>query len=151
MSSERLSKRKAEEELVRIQHQQQAILDTIPDLVWLKDEESRFIAVNAAFGRACGLSPAELVGKSDYDIWPRELADQYRRDDEQVMAAREPTQVEEPLVEHSGRRRWIETIKTPYFDESGSVAGTAGIARDIDARKKAEDALASRSLSALRF
>lgn len=130
-----------------MQHQQQAILNTIPDLVWLKDEESRFIAVNAAFGLACGLSPAELLGKSDYDVWPRELAEQYRRDDRLVMTTLEPTHFEEPLEEHSGRRRWIETIKTPYFDESGSVAGTAGIARDIDARKKAEEALASSELN----
>ncbi len=129
------------DELRRLRYQQQAIIDSIPDLVWHKDAESRFIAVNAAFCQSCGRSPAELVGKSDFDIWPRELAEQYRRDDLLVMAAREQKQVEEPLAGPDGCRRWIETTKTPFFDETGMVVGTVGVARDVDARRKAEQAL----------
>jgi len=134
-------RRLAEENLRSLQRQQQAILDTIPDMVWLKDTDSRFLTANMAFAKVCGMSPGDLVGKSDYDIWPRELAEQYRQDDQFVMATRQMRQVEEPLEEHDGRRRWIETIKTPFFDEIGGVVGTVGTARDIDARKSAEEAL----------
>ncbi len=141
MDDMRASTSTVEEELHRLRHQHRAMLDGLPDLVWLKDSEGRFLAVNAAFGRSCGMSPSELVGRTDYDVWPRELAEQYRRNDQLVMTGRKPLQVEEPLVEHDGRRRWIETIKTPYFDPSGRVVGTTGIARDIDARKQAEEAL----------
>ncbi|WP_298272448.1 PAS domain S-box protein [Geobacter sp.] len=131
----------AEREIRALQRQQQAILDNIPDLVWLKDAESRFIAVNEAFARSCNSTPAALVGKDDLDVWPRDLAELYRQDDRQVMALRQRKRIEEPLEEASGERRWIETIKTPVIDEGGNVVGTTGIARDIEGRKRAEEAL----------
>lgn len=143
MSSEKVRIPAAEGALRCLLHQQQEMLDAIPDLVWLKDGESRYLAANAAFDRACGVSPGELVGKTDYDVWPLDLAEQYRNDDLLVMASGKPMQVEELLEEKGGHRRWLETTKTPYLDESGSVSGTMGIARDIDARKKAENALVS--------
>jgi PAS domain S-box-containing protein len=136
-------RRSAAEELRLLRRQQQALIDAIPDMVWLKDAEGRFLMVNATFARSCGMAPAELVGKSDFDLWPRELAEQYRRNDQLVMASGAATQVEEPLEEPGGHRRWIETIKTPYCNEAGEVVGTVGIARDIDARKRAEAAMAS--------
>ena len=63
--------RRAEEALKRSQRQLKAILDNIPDFAWLKDRESRFIAVNEPFGQACGVTPEDLVGRTDLDIWPR--------------------------------------------------------------------------------
>ncbi len=54
--------------------QKTAILNNIPDIAWLKDRDSRFIAVNEPFGEACGVAPAKLVGKTDLDIWPQDLA-----------------------------------------------------------------------------
>ncbi|WP_298437153.1 PAS domain S-box protein [Geobacter sp.] len=127
--------------LKALQRQQQAILDNIPDLVWLKDTESRFIAVNEAFARSCGSTPAALVGKNDLDVWPRDLAELYRQDDRLVMALRQRKWIEEALEAASGERRWIETIKTPVIDEGGNVVGTTGIARDIHGRKRTEEAL----------
>ena len=81
-----ITKRKLAEKTVQeIQLQQKAILDNIPDMAWLKDRESRFIAVNEAFGKACGLKPENLVGMTDLDIWPIELAERYREDDKRVI------------------------------------------------------------------
>jgi diguanylate cyclase (GGDEF)-like protein/PAS domain S-box-containing protein len=120
---------------------QSAILNNIPDLAWLKDEECRFIAVNEPFGRACGRRPEDLIGKTDLDIWPEELALAYRRDDLAVMRAGRRKDIEERLVDSTGRETWIETIKTPIYDADHKVIGTAGIARDITARKHAEKAL----------
>ncbi len=131
----------ADELLHKTELQQKAILNNIPDMAWLKDKESRFIAVNDAFGRACGLKPEELIGKTDLDVWPSELARRYRDDDRDVMESRRRKAVEEPLEDKEGKIKWIETIKTPIFDVNGIVIGTTGIARDITERKISEDRL----------
>ncbi|TAM36032.1 PAS domain S-box protein, partial [bacterium] len=124
-----------------IQLQQRAILNNIPDMVWLKDKESRFLEVNEAFGAACGLTPEEVKGKTDLDIWPRELAESYRADDQEVMTTKKSKCVEERLADKQGQIQWIETIKTPVFDNKGAVVGVTGIARDITERKRIEDRL----------
>ena len=134
-------RKRAEEALRESQRQQKAILDNIPDIAWLKDRENRFIAVNEPFGKSCGFKPEDLVGKTDFDIWPRDLAERYRADDKEVMESGKRKQVEEPLTDSEGKSLWIETIKTPIYDERGNFTGTAGIARYITERKLAEEAL----------
>ena len=134
-------RKRMEEILKKRQIEQKAILSNIPDIAWLKDNESRFIAVNEPFGNSCGMRPDDLVGKTDLDIWPQNLADQYRADDREVMENRKRKIVEEPLIDKDGKKIWIETIKTPIFNDGGAVIGTTGIARDITARKKMEETL----------
>ncbi|MDO9230811.1 MAG: PAS domain S-box protein [Syntrophales bacterium] len=133
-----IERKRAEEALQEGQRQQKALLDNIPDIAWLKDKENRFIATNEPFGKACGFEPDDLVGKTDLDIWPRALAERYIADDKEVMESGKRKQVEEPLTDSEGKSLWIETIKTPIYDEQGNVVGTAGIARDITERKQAE-------------
>jgi PAS domain S-box-containing protein len=118
-----------------------ATLDNLPHMAWLKDREGRFITVNAAFGEACGLPPADLEGKTDNDIWPPELAAAYREDDREVMATGQQKRVEEPLTLVNGTQQWIDTIKTPILNEVGEAIGTVGVAIDITERKQAERAL----------
>jgi DNA-binding CsgD family transcriptional regulator len=81
---------------------------------------------------------------TDLDIWPTELAEKYREDDKRVIECGRRKQVEEPLVGKDGRERWIETIKTPIYNDNGEIIGTAGIARDITRRKRAENELKNR-------
>ncbi|MFA5336424.1 MAG: PAS domain S-box protein [Candidatus Omnitrophota bacterium] len=121
-----------------IRRQQEAILNNIPDMAWLKDRESRFIAVNEAFGRSCGMDPADIPGRTDFNMWPKELAEKYRADDKEVVASGKRKIVEERLVEKDGNNIWIETIKTPVYDEKGDIVGTTGIARDITLRRSLE-------------
>lgn len=134
-------KEEAEARLKDVARQQAAILENIPDLAWLKDKESRFIAVNEPFGEKFGVPPGQMIGKTHLDIWPAELAESYREDDREVMRSRERKRVEEPLIEASGEMRWVETVKTPVFNDAGDVVGTTGIARDITDRKQAEERL----------
>lgn len=137
-----ITEQKRTEELLR-EHdrQQKAILSNIPDIAWLKDKESRFTAVNEPFGKACGVKPEDLVGKTDLDIWPQDLAERYRADDREVMKTGRRKQLEEPLVDKDGKKTWIETIKTPIYNDKGEIIGTTGIARDITERKLAEEEL----------
>ena len=117
---------------------QRALLDNQPHLAWLKDVEGRFLAVNKVFAEACGLSsPESLVGKTNLDVWPPELAEAYRADDAAVMATARQKAVEEPIASVDGTR-WFETYKSPVFAPDGSIVGTTGVARDVTERKQAE-------------
>lgn len=118
----------------------QSIIDNVPDLVWLKDCESRFITVNEAFGLTCGRRPADMAGKTDLDVWPKELADHYRLDDAVVIATGKRKQLEEQLSNSNGQLSWVETIKTPVRNEVGAIIGTTGIARDITMRRQVIEA-----------
>ena len=133
-------KKRAESRLQRTLIRQNAILDNIPDMAWLKDKEGKFLAVNGPFARACRISREELLGKTDFDFWPQDLAQRYKDDDEQVMRTGKRKSIEETMVHTEGRDVWIETIKSPIYDANGEVIGTTGIARDISERKQmAED------------
>lgn len=134
-----ITRRKGLEEAVRQRERyQRALLDNFPFLVWLKDTESRFLAVNGPFAAACGQPNADvLVGKTDLDVWPENLAERYRADDREVLASGKSKVVEELIVE-KGVRRWMETYKSPVT-LAGRVIGTVGFARDISKRKQAEE------------
>ncbi|MFH1191761.1 MAG: diguanylate cyclase [Candidatus Omnitrophota bacterium] len=128
-------------QLRKIEFQQKAILDNIPDIVWLKDAQSRFIAVNEPFAKACGFKVKEIIGKTDLDIWPKELALGYRADDQEVMESKKRKCVQERLMHQEGGEQWIETIKTPVFDDHDKVIGTIGIARNITLHKHEAESL----------
>jgi PAS domain S-box-containing protein len=133
-------KKHAERRLRQTLIRQNAILDNIPDMAWLKDKDGTFLAVNEPFAKASGISREKLLGKTDFDFWPKELAQRYIDDDEQVMKTRKRKSIEETLVHTEGKDVWIETIKSPIYDENGEVMGTTGISRDITERKlMAED------------
>jgi hemerythrin-like metal-binding protein/PAS domain S-box-containing protein len=116
---------------------QRALLDNFPFMVWLKDDQSRFLAVNQHFATGFRQPGTEsLVGKTDLDISPAELAESYRADDRAVLDSGKSKSVEE-LVESGGERRWFETYKSPV-SVAGKVIGTVGFARDITQRKELE-------------
>ena len=134
-----ISERKlAEEALRQSQKRQKAILDTTPDIAWLKDREGRYIAVNEPFAEACGLAPDDLIGKTDFDICPADLAQKYARDDAEVISTGARKRLEEPFVDKTKKGLLVETIKTPIYDNRGQIVGTSGIARDVTERKMME-------------
>jgi PAS domain S-box-containing protein len=120
------------------QKQQKALLDSIPDMAWLKDDKGRFIAVNQPFSDNYGIGIVDIIGKTDFEIGPKDLAEGYRADDQDVMQKRQPKRVDELMINLRGGRIWVETIKVPILDDFGEVIGTAGIARDISERRESE-------------
>lgn len=128
----------AEEKLKDIHLQQAAILDNIPDMAWMKDLDSRYIAVNEQFMKACGMTMEEIIGKTDSEVWQPHYAERYRYDDLEVIQSGQRRRVEELQEDQSGREYWVETIKTPIRNANGEIIGTTGIAREITERKKAE-------------
>ncbi|MGB8930469.1 MAG: PAS domain-containing protein [Anaeromyxobacteraceae bacterium] len=139
LAMEDITERKlVEERIGEVVRQQQAILDNIPNVAWLKDREGRFLAVNDPFSRALGMTPADLVGKTDRDIYPPALAEKYQRDFMEVMATGTRTYIEETRVDPEGRTLYVEKIKTPIFNASGAVIGIIGIAHDVTHRKTVE-------------
>jgi PAS domain S-box-containing protein len=133
--------KRATEELRQRELYQRATLDNLPFFFWLKDEQSRFLAVNKLFANACGhATPEEVVGLTDFDVWPIDLAEAYRADDAEVIASRCEKTVEEPVAGGT-EAGWIETYKRPVIDPSGRVLGTVGFARDVSERKRMEHAL----------
>jgi PAS domain S-box-containing protein len=127
----------AEEQILGARAQAQALLDNIPHMAWMKNTEGVFLAVNEAFAQACAHAKAEILGKTDRDVWPMEHAEKYMQDDLRVIASGEKFFVEEPIAE-GGDVKWFETFKTPIRDTKGTVIGTVGLARDITDRKRAE-------------
>ena len=128
------------------QQQQRALLDNIPDMAWLKDRESRYLAVNPAYLQALGLSENEVLGRSPVDIWPADIAEVYLRTDHAVLKSGRRRRYEESRIGPDGVLRWFETIKSPIRDERGRIVGTVGISRDISERKAiADEILTSRA------
>ena len=115
-----------------------AILDNMPYMAWYKDVQGIFIALNQPFADSCGKSKEDIIGKTDFDIWPYELAMKYIKDDQEVILTRSKKTVEESINDKTGGI-WFETFKSPVFDHEGNVIGTMGMAKDISNRKSLEN------------
>ena len=117
------------------------LFDTLPDLIWLKDPQGRFLRCNARTASLWGLHESQVLGKSDFDLLPREHAEQFRAND---LAAIQHggTQVnEEWLTFADGHSERVQTRNTPLYDRQGQLIGVLGIAHDITALKQQQDAL----------
>ena len=118
------------------------LVQTIPDLIWLKDINGVYLSCNAVFERFYGAKEADIVGKTDYDFIDRELADSFRENDLKAIALGKPSINEEWITfANNGHTALLETTKTPMYNSSGTLLGVLGIGHDITERKKAEEAL----------
>ncbi|MGH9395989.1 MAG: PAS domain-containing protein [Terriglobia bacterium] len=120
-----------------------ALMDNIPEAIYFKDAESRFIRVNKLKAAKAGLNdPAEAMGKSDFDFFSRERAQAAFDEEQAVMKTRQPVvNKDEREIWQDRPDTWVSTTKMPLYDPEGKLVGTFGISRDITARKRSEEAL----------
>ena len=117
------------------------LINTIPDLVWLKDPDGVYLACNARFESYFGSKEQDIVGKSAYDFLDRKMADLYCNRDRMVVNSGKAVINEDWLPIAEGDCGLFETIRTPMRDNEGKLIGVLGIARDITERKRAEENL----------
>jgi PAS domain S-box-containing protein len=138
-----ISERKqAENALADSEIRLRTLVQTIPDLIWLKDTNGVYLSCNKLFERFYGACEAEIVGKTDFDFVDRELADFFRRNDKMAMDAGKSITNEEWITySDDGHRVLLETTKTPMLDLKGSLIGILGVGHEITERKHIEEAL----------
>ena len=131
------------EALASEQHLLSALMDNLPDLIYFKDRESRFTAVNRMFLHRAGLqNHSEIIGKTDKDLYADEHAAAALADEQKIISTGQPiVGVEEKETWPDGHETWVSTTKVPWSDGRGHVIGTFGLSRDITARKLAEENL----------
>lgn len=118
------------------------LLQTIPALVWMKDPDGKYIAINSRFECFCGTSESGILGKTDFDLFDTDLANFFRENDQKAMLAGKPT-VNEEWITYSddGHSELLETIKTPVHDNEGKLIGVLGIGHDITKQRRVEEQL----------
>jgi formate hydrogenlyase transcriptional activator len=133
-------RKRAEDALRTSEEQLQSILDNSTAVIYVKDLESRFLRVNRHFEELYNIPRGQAKGKTDYDLFPKEMAENLRANDQKVLQSAAPLEFEE-VVAHSGGIHTYISIKVPLFDPWGRPYAVAGISTDITERKKAEEAL----------
>ena len=121
-----------------------AMIDTVPDFMYVKDIESRFIVANSALAQLMGAKkPEDLLGKTDFDFYPPEVATGFYEDEQRVIRSGQPmVDCEETFcIDAANGERIVLSTKVPLFDSEGHVTGIAGTGRDITMRKIMDDAL----------
>ena len=120
------ARKRAEDALEHERDLLHTLIDNLPDYIYFKDAQSRFVAANLATARIMGVSaPEELLGKTDYDYYPRELADEYRADEERIMESGQALiNKDEPHLDREGNPRTVMTTKVPLKEKSRQSGGT---------------------------
>ncbi|AKM78264.1 TPA: PAS domain S-box protein [Candidatus Wolfebacteria bacterium] len=137
---------KSAAKIAAYQEQQRVILDSVPDIIWMKDVNGVYLSVNEAYLSRIGKQREEIIGKTDLDLWPKEFADKYRADDKKVTESGLQKRMEETAPDLNGNIIWVETIKIPVYDDAGLLRGIAGVARDITEQKQIREALEKQEL-----
>jgi PAS domain S-box-containing protein len=121
-----------------------AMMENLPDYIYLKDKASRFLCVNLALAKRFGVSePSQAVGKTDADFLSEERARNALADEQKILSTGQSlTEVEEKTVHPDGRESWELTTKLALRDGAGRIIGTCGISSDITGRKRTEEKLA---------
>ncbi len=119
-------------------------IDTIPDLVWLKDRDGVYLACNRRLEMLVGKQKSEIIGKTDFDFVDKEVAEFFRKNDQKVIESNKSCIYEEWLDFADGYRGLFETIKAPMHDSQGRFIGVLGVARDITERERNERSLQER-------
>lgn len=135
-----------EDDLIQTKAQLRALLDNIPALAWLKNKEGEYLAANHSFAEVCNKKFKDIIGKTDLDIWYKELADKVIYEDLKVISERRTINNEIKFRNNDGKDFYLEVYKTPVIDNNNQIIGTAGFATDISQKKQHEKELKTEKL-----
>ena len=133
-------RKKAEEALRESENKYRTLLENLPQKIFLKDRNSVYISCNENYAGDFKIKSEGIVGKTDYDFYPKELAEKYRADDKRIMESGGTEDIEEKHI-RQGQEMVVHTVKTAVKDAQGNVIGILGVFRDITKHKKAEEEL----------
>jgi len=130
--------RREAEEALSFERRYRALIETLPQRIFLKDHNSVYVSCNSSFARDLGLEPEEVFGRTDYDLFPPELARKRLEDDARVLSAGVPEERDEKRERDEA---WVSKALIPLKDEAGRIYGLLGILTDVTSRKNAEERL----------
>ena len=119
--------------------QQLAILNTLPDMAWLKDNKARFVMTNRLFLDACGRDEENLIGKTDLEVWSKDLAEKYYQDDLKVIKSKKSMTVEDVFVDVNGNILYVQFFRSPVINPEGEIIGLTGVLHDVTLRRKNDE------------
>ena len=136
-----IERKRAEEALQKSEAFYHSLVESLPQNIFRKDLDGRFTFGNGRFCNEIGMPLDEIVGKTDFDFFPAELAEKYRADDLGVIESGKPFEVVEKHVTPQGDTLYVQVIKTPVYDSTGKLIGVQGIFWDITEKFRAEEQL----------
>ena len=141
LQSQIRERQEAEQALEESEALYHSLVENLPLNIFRKDREGCFTFANAQFCRTAGVAMADLSGKTDFDLFPQELAQKYRQDDTGVMASGQTFDTTEAHQNPGGEMTYVQVLKTPVRDAQGEIVGTQAIFWDVTPRKQAEEAM----------
>ncbi len=127
------------ESILQERNQLRTLIDSMPDVIFIKDRQSRFVVVNKMVAGVMGTKPEALIGKTDFEFYTPDLAQRYFDDEQAIMEAGEAKiNYEEPHLDEQGNRIILSTSKVPLKNSNGEVMGIVGVGRDITRLKRIE-------------
>jgi PAS domain S-box-containing protein len=119
----------------------QALIDQLPDYLWVKDTQSRFVVANLALAMDSGrIKSSDMIGLTDFDVHTAERAAQFHARELEILRSGAPMlDAEEAIIDTNGQEKWFSSSKIPLRNDSGDIVGLIGVARDITARRSAEE------------
>jgi len=136
-----VERKRAEEALRESEEKYKTLFENLPQKIFYKDKSLTYVSCNENYAQDLKINPDDIAGKTDYDFFPKELAEKYRADDKRIIESGKTEEVEEKYVQN-GQHFFVQTVKTPVvLNEIGGVTGVLGIFWDITDRKRTEEAL----------
>ncbi|MBM3834834.1 MAG: PAS domain S-box protein [Verrucomicrobia bacterium] len=136
-----VERERAEQSLRESQALYLSLVDVLPVSVWRKDRAGRFTFVNRYLCAQRGITPAQVLGKTDFDLFQRELAEKYRADDDWVAKTGQRFECIEEHRDGTGTKQYAHVVKVPLQDAFGQCVGVQGFFNDVTATRRADEAL----------
>lgn len=134
------NQKKIESELTYNNDLLQSLMDHIPDCIYFKDEQGKFVKVNKSKAKRINKKPEELIGKTELDFFPKDYAQESKEDEKKVMKTGKPIINKiEKIIDNKGIEHWVSITKIPRYNKDNKIIGTIGINRDITDIKRSEE------------